>query len=230
MSCLALAVSLLLYFSIAAYLIFLSPCSSALMLLTFIFPSAPLFRLRPSWTLLSPLVPVVQSPTNGAHYCCAKYSLAAKSGFFSCFPSFSHQNFPPRLPDCPRREMSNGEKACQLIYQLAAHVQPSVVSRLKGWGCGAAGPRQHPRLAGWLAGSLADWRGFWLRAHGTRWKWICDKPWTLPCGQAGVLNLQEKQAAGWLSQPAADPGARDNCSATRWCSFIDPQPKQNVRF
>lgn len=35
--------------------------------------------------------------------------------------------------------MSNGEKACQLIYQLAARVQLSVLSGWKAvglWGCG----------------------------------------------------------------------------------------------
>lgn len=95
-------ISPLLFHSCFSEPIFLSPCSSALMLLTFIFPSAPLFRPPSSWTLLSPLVPVVQSPTNGAHYCCAKYSPAAKSGFFSCFPSFSHQNFPPSPPQLPQ--------------------------------------------------------------------------------------------------------------------------------
>lgn len=78
MSCLALAVSLLFFKATYPEPIFLSLCSSFMRPLTFILCLAPLFRL-PSWTLLSPLVPVVQSQTNGAHYSCAKNSPAAKS-------------------------------------------------------------------------------------------------------------------------------------------------------
>lgn len=178
MSCLVLAVSLLFFKAAYPQPIFLSLCSSSFMRpLTFIFCSAPLFRL-PSWTLLRSPVPVVQSQTNGAHYSCAKNSPAAKSVqifFLFCLPSFSHQNFSPCLPGSPRREISNGEEACQLIYQLAAHVQPSVVSRLKDWGCGTARQRQLSWLARWLAHWLASCEGSGPRAHGTRWKWVCGK-------------------------------------------------------
>lgn len=101
------------------------------------------FTCPPSLTLLSPLVPVVPSQTNGAHYSRSKNSPAAS--WFIFFPSVALP-FPsesscvfPLFRTSLRREMSNGEKACQLIYQLAARVQLSVLSGWKAvglWGCG----------------------------------------------------------------------------------------------
>lgn len=41
-----------------------------------------------------------------------------------------------------RSKMSKEEKACQLIYQLAASLQLSVLLGLHGWGCGTVGLNQ----------------------------------------------------------------------------------------
>lgn len=121
---------------------------------------SPLSHLSPSLTPLSPLLPLVPSQTNGAHYRLAKNSPAAKSIHFFPFPSSSLSPFLmlsifSLFCTSLRREMSNGEKACQLIYQLAAHVQLSMLSGLSG--CGAEGLGPDPWLSWFLLYGHGPW-------------------------------------------------------------------------
>lgn len=87
------------------------------------------------------LLPLVPSQTNGAHYKLTKNSPAAKSIHFFFFLSFCLSPFLMLLffflfRTSLRREMSNGEKACQLIYQLAACRSLCY----QGWAAEAVGP------------------------------------------------------------------------------------------
>lgn len=197
MSCLALAVSLLFFKATYPEPIFLSLCSSFMWPLTFIFCSAPLFHL-PSWTPLSPLVPVVQSQTNGAHYSCAKNNPAAKSVqiFF-----FSVSHLSPIKISLLASLAPPGGKWVMARRLVSSFINWQLMCNplwCHGWRAEAVGQCNSASSPGWLARC----HGSWPRAHGTRWKWICGKCfwlqwlWTLPCGQAGDLNLQQKQTAG----------------------------------
>lgn len=93
-----------------------------------------------------------------------------------------------------RREMSNGEKACQLIYQLAARVQFSVLSGLTGWGCGTMGLSQHP----WLSvcyGPCYMAMKLWAQGENESVASVygeLKEPWTSPCGRARGLKSPGK--------------------------------------
>lgn len=116
------------------------------------FAAAPLFSPSPlqrysltctpppnTSTLLSPLVPVVPSQTNGAHYSPSKNSRRCHLIYFPPPLSVSLSLLPfPKVPPLflffrasPGREMSNGEKACQLIHQLAEPRAALRVGRLR---------------------------------------------------------------------------------------------------
>lgn len=123
-------VSLLLLKILISRLLFVHcylPISHLCFKLTFsLFPSLDLLldpSLPPVPLLNPPLFPLLPSQTNGAYNRLTKNSHAAKSVHFF-FLSFSLSNVPIffLFLTSLRREMSNGEKACQLIYQVAAHV------------------------------------------------------------------------------------------------------------
>lgn len=93
------------------------------------FPSLDLLldpSLPPVPLLNPPLFSLLPSQSNGAYNRLTKNSHAASQFIFflSVFLSFSLSNVPifSLFLTSLRREMSNGEKACQLIYQVAAHV------------------------------------------------------------------------------------------------------------
>lgn len=144
-------------------------------------------------TLLSPLVPVVPSQTNGAHYSHSKNSRRCHL-IYSPHPSpslsLSFFSF-PKVPllflffrTSPGREMSNGEKACQLIHQLAEPCAALKVGRLRR-DCGSEQPSPS---AARLSRSLLYGRG----ATGQKVKmnqWAVfirgqEKQWTSPWASA----------------------------------------------
>lgn len=101
-----------------------------------LFSPVPLFSLPP--TSLSHHLKLMEHVTG-----VLKIAVLQSVHFFlSIFFSFPLPNIPIFLfffPS-PRRGMNNGEKACQLIYQLGAHVQPSMLSGLTDWGSETEGP------------------------------------------------------------------------------------------
>lgn len=96
--------------------------------------------------------------------------------------------------------MSNREKACQLIYQLAAHVQLSILSGLSGWGCGAEGLGPGPYCLSVMVLAIWPW------TLGDRVKMNEWSVFTGSCRhrghhllvRPGVLNLRAKLAADTL--------------------------------
>ena len=155
--------------------------------------------VAPFLTPHSPLLPLVPSQTNGPHYKLTKNSPTAKSihFFLSVFLSFSLPNAPIFSPfrTSLRREMSNGEKACQLIYQLAARVQLPVLSGLSGWGCGTEGLRSGP----WLSVCLSVCHGschmaveLGGQAENSEWSVFMGKCRTAPIGHTRGLKSTGK--------------------------------------
>lgn len=138
-------------------------------------------------TLLSPLVPVVPSQTNGAHYSRSKNSWRCHLIYFPPPLSLSRRFSFPKVPPLfllfrasLGREVSNGVMACQLIYQL---VEP----------CAALGVRRLQRDygSGWQSPSAACTSRSLLYGQGATGQKVNMNQWPMfiRAGEAADVTL-----------------------------------------